>query len=441
VRPQLAESTASAAARTPAPAAVAALGATLTAELGPAGVATDEMARRAASADFSYLSPVLSAALPRRVADLVARPASPDEIATVVALAARYRVPVTARGRGTGDSGQAVPLAGGLVVDTSRADAVLGVGTGWVQAAAGATFTKVEAAVRQSGQELALMPTTVGSTLAGFVAGGTGGLGSIENGLLPDGFVVSLEVCGPETGVETVEGPDCRPVLGGYGVSGVITTVTVRLVPARTWVALLVSAGSWKDAVDVARALVRLTPAPRLVSLDEPNLVATYPANDAMPAGRYSLRAIVADSTVDAAARAASDAGCRVEAVRPEAVGYLTSLGFDHVVLRARSGRPGLAHLRVGGPALIDRADDVRAALPGALLHLDAVRDGFAGLLLIPFSGVDALYDSAERLRALGVTVVDPHSWLVDGDALAAIRERAARVDPAGLLNPGKLLA
>jgi FAD/FMN-containing dehydrogenase len=439
VRPLLAESTANAATRTPAPAAVAALAATLTAELGPAGVAIDEPARRTASTDFSYLSPVLSAALPRRVADLVARPGSPAEIATVGALSARYRVPVTARGRGTGDSGQAVPLAGGLVVDTSRADAVLDVGAGWVQVAAGATFTKVEAAVRQSGQELALMPTTVGSTLAGFVAGGTGGLGSIENGLLPDGFVVGLEVCGPETGVETVEGPDCRSVLGGHGVSGVIMTVTVRLVPARNWVALLVSAGSWADAVDAATALVRLTPAPRLVSLDQPNLVATYPANDAMPAGRYSIRAVIADSTVDEAGRVASDAGCRVEAVRPEAVGYLTSLGFDHVVLRARSGRPGLAHLRVGGPALLDRAEDIRAVLPGALLHLDAVRDGFAGLLLSPFSGVDALYDRAERLRALGVTVVDPHSWLVDGDALAVIRDRAARVDPDGLLNPGKL--
>jgi FAD/FMN-containing dehydrogenase len=439
VRPPLAESTASAAARRPAPADVAALAATLAAELGPAGVATDEPARRAASTDFSYLSPVLSAALPHVIADLVARPTSPAEIATVMALAARHRVPVTARGRGTGDGGQAVPLAGGLVVDTSRADAVLDVGAGWVRVAAGATFTKVEAAVRQSGQELALIPTTVGSTLAGFVAGGTSGLGSIENGLLPDGFVVSLEACGPETGVETVEGPDCRSLLGGYGVSGVITTVTVRLVPARNWVALLVSAGSWADAVDVARALVRLTPAPRLVSVDEPNLVATYPANDAMPAGRYSIRAMVADSTIDEARRTASDAGCRVEAVRPEAVGYLTSLGFDHVVLRARSGRPGLAHFRVGGPALTDRAEDVRAALPGALLHLDAVRDGFAGLLLTPFGGVDALYDSAERLRALGLNVVDPHTWLVDGDALAAVRERAARVDPAGLLNPGKL--
>jgi FAD/FMN-containing dehydrogenase len=370
---------------------------------------------------------------------MVARPRSPAEIATVVALATRHRVPVTVRGRGTGDAGQAVPLAGGLVVDASRADAVLDIGAGWARAAAGATCVQVEAAARRSGQELALMPTTVSSTIGGFVAGGTGGLGSIENGMVQDGFVTSLEVCGPATGVETVEGAGCRQVLGGYGVSGVIMTVTIRLVPARTWVALLASAGSWADAVAAGRALAGLTPAPRLLSVDEPNLVATYPANDAMPAGRYSIRAIVADATVADAERAVSDAGCRLEAVRPESVGYLISLGFDHVVLRARSGRPGLAHLRVGGPALIDRAEDIRAALPGALLHLDAGRDGFAGLLLTPFNGVDALYEHVERLRALGVTVVDPHSWLVDGESLAAVRERAARVDPAGLLNPGKL--
>jgi hypothetical protein len=59
--------------------------------------------------------------------------------------------------------------------------------------------------------------------------------------------------------------------------------------------------------------------------------------------------------------------------------------------------------------------------------------------VLIPFTGVEGLYEQAERLRALGMTVADPHSWLVDGDSLTAIRERAARVDPAGLLNPGKL--
>jgi hypothetical protein len=52
---------------------------------------------------------------------------------------------------------------------------------------------------------------------------------------------------------------------------------------------------------------------------------------------------------------------------------------------------------------------------------------------------VDALYAAVERLTGLGVHIVDPHTWLLDGPALPMIRAAAAIHDPAGLLNPGKL--
>jgi FAD/FMN-containing dehydrogenase len=44
------------------------------------------------------------------------------------------------------------------------------------------------------------------------------------------------------------------------------------------------------------------------------------------------------------------------------------------------------------------------------------------------------------RLGALGVRVVDAHTWAVGGHGpLDATRAAAAALDPAGLLNPGKL--
>jgi FAD/FMN-containing dehydrogenase len=439
VRPDLAASAAAAADRAPEPGAVAALADSLVDLLGPDGVGRAEPARRAASTDFAYLSPVLAAALPGRPADLVAYPRTPAEIASVAEAAARHGVPVTPRGKGTGNYGQAVPLAGGLVVDASRADRVLDVGPGKVRVAAGAPFTAVEAVAREHGQELALVPTTVSSAVGGFIGGGAGGLGSVGHGLIWDGFVHAVDVWAPATGVATLTGTECGPVLHAYGVTGVITEATVALVPARDWVALLASAETWTDAVDAARALTGLDPVPRLVSVDEPNLIAAYPTNPAMPAGRYSVRALVDVSTVDVAGKAVAGAGGRVEAVRPESVGYVTSLGFNHVTMRARRARPELCHLQVGGPALLDRVDEVRAVLPGTMLHLDAMRGGFGGLLLSEFTGPDALYEGIDRLRALGVAVVDPHTWLVGGPALPAVRSWAAKVDPTGLLNPGKL--
>ncbi|MFD0599045.1 hypothetical protein ACFQZ4_47670 [Catellatospora coxensis] len=128
----------------------------------------------------------------------------------------------------------------------------------------------------------------------------------------------------------------------------------------------------------------------------------------------------------------------------------MSTLSFNHVTLRAKRARPELCHLQVGGTPLITDPDAVRAALPGGMLHLDGMRPfpnladptygrGFGGLLLAPFHDAATLYAGVQRLRELGVHVVDPHTWLLGGPALPGIRAAASANDPDGLLNPGKL--
>lgn len=58
--------------------------------------------------------------------------------------------------------------------------------------------------------------------------------------------------------------------------------------------------------------------------------------------------------------------------------------------------------------------------------------------MISEFTDEAALYDAMDTMRAWGIRVVDPHTWMVGahGDA---IRAAAARNDPDGLLNPGKL--
>ncbi|GAA1359056.1 FAD-binding oxidoreductase [Catellatospora chokoriensis] len=440
--------------RAPGPAALAAFLDALAAALPADRVSTVESARLAASRDGAYLSPLLSAVLPERLADVVVRPDDTAQLQAVVGLAHAHGVPVVPRGRGTGNYGQAVPLAGGVVVDLSDADRVLEVGNGWIHAQAGATFVALEAEARRTGQEIAMMPTTVGSTIGGFLGGGAGGLGSIEHGWLWDGFVQALEVvgCPPQDEPRRVHGAQCLPYLHAYGVTGIIATATVKLAPARDWTAVLASfpgpAGA--EATRAGLALLRLDPAPRLVSVDEPALVATYPADPALPAGRHSLRAVVDTGVADAVAGIVAAHGGRVDKVDPGAVGYVSTLSFNHVTLRAKKARAELCHLQVGGAPLVADPDAVRAAVPGAMLHLDGMRPyldpadpvrgrGFGGLLLAPFHDAATLYAGVERLRELGVHVVDPHTWLLDGPALPGIRAAAAANDPQGLLNPGKL--
>ncbi|MGH3466108.1 MAG: FAD-binding oxidoreductase [Thermocrispum sp.] len=409
-------------------------------------------ARRAASTDWAHMSPILAARLPAGLADVVVYPGTPEQITTAVRLAHRYGVPITPRGQGTGNYGQGIPLANGLVIDTSRCNRVLSIGDGWIRAQPGTSFTTLEAAAHTHGQELAILPSTVGSTIGGFIAGGSGGTGSIENGWTWDGYVQALDLvpCTDEAAVTTFEGASCEPFHHAYGVTGLIGTATVTLVPRRDWTALFAAFTSEPAAVHAARRLMRMDPPPRIVSLDEPGIVATYPDDPAMPPGKHSVRAVIDRSTHTSAATVITDCGGTVEAIRPKAAAYLASLSFNHVTHRARKARPELCHLQVAGDALTERADDVRAVLPGTLLHLDGFRTHppkgtdpragreLVGMLLCRFEDAHRLYEGVTRLRRLGVLVDDPHTWLLHHN-LDRIREAALRFDPGGLLNPGKL--
>jgi FAD/FMN-containing dehydrogenase len=414
--------------------------------LGEHAVSVDPGVRRTASTDWAHMSPVLAAKLPAGLADVVAFPSDVAQLARAVALAHDAGVPVTPRGKGTGNYGQAIPLRDGLVVDLTRARRVLDVGEGWITAEAGTPFVTLEAAARATGQELAMFPSTVGSTLGGFLSGGAGGTGSIENGWLWSGFVTALDVV-PCTGSEELvhlEGADTAPLLHSYGTTGVIATATVRLRPRRDWTAVFASFATESDAVAAGMALMALDPLPRLVSIDEPGIVAALPVDPGIPRGRFSLRAIVDTGVLTAVGQVVRAGAGVVEEVRPNGPALLTSLSFNHATLRVQKTRPGLAHLQVGAPALVERADEVRALLPETLVHLDGLggHDGpeFVGLLLTRYAGEEALYDAMDALRGIGVHVSDPHTWELE-EPLDDLRRAAARLDPAGLLNPGKLPA
>jgi FAD/FMN-containing dehydrogenase len=334
--------------------------------LGDDAVSVDPGVRRTASTDWAHMSPVLAAKLPAGLADVVAFPSDAAQLARTVALASGAGVPVTARGKGTGNYGQAIPLRDGLVVDLTRARRVLDVGEGWITAEAGTSFVAMEAAARATGQELAMFPSTVGSTLGGFLSGGAGGTGSIENGWLWSGFVTALDVvaCTGSEDLVHLEGADTAPLLHAYGTAGVIASATVRLRPRRDWTAVFASFAAESDAVAAGLALMALDPPPRLVSVDEPGIVAALPVDPALPRGRFSLRAIVDTGVLTAVGQVVRAAAGAVEEVRGGGPALLTSLSFNHATHRVQKTRPGLAHLQVGAPALVERAEEVRALLP-----------------------------------------------------------------------------
>ena len=425
-------------------AAIAALRADLVELLGDRGVSDDQRTRERASVDEATMSPILSEQLPLGLADLVASPASADEIAATLAAAVRHGVPVTTRGKGTGNYGQGIPLHGGLVLDTARARAVVEVGDGWVTAEAGTTMVALEQAAAATGQQLWMYPSTAQSTIGGFLSGGSGGTGSISHGSNWEGFVTALDIALPgEDGLVHVEGAEAQPFVHTYGTAGVIARATVRLEPLQDWRAVYASFPTFERALIAVRTLRGLTPAPRLVSADRAEVAATLPKDPAIVAGRASLRGIIDAAVLDEAQELIEAAGGTVEEVREglQQTTKVSMLSYNHPIWWLKRNTPDTEyfHVEVGGEALIDRIAEVEAVYPGGMLHIEAAHVGPIGMLTAPYTGAEDVYAGYPLLRDLGVRVHSPHQYYVDHgvEELLALKQHT---DPDGLLNPGHVI-
>src|ERR1700709_1974910 len=69
------------------------------------------------SRDHYWYSPILKAQLDHVTAEIVVSPRTQDEVKTILAAAFKHDVPVTPRGAGTGNYGQAMPLSGGAILN------------------------------------------------------------------------------------------------------------------------------------------------------------------------------------------------------------------------------------------------------------------------------------------------------------------------------------
>lgn len=413
--------------------------------IGEKNVSDELAAREKASIDGARLSPVISEQLPLGLADLVAYPETAEQIAAAVGAAVRHGVPVTPRGKGTGNYGQAIPMSGGLVLDTSRARSIIEVGDGYITADAGATMVSIELAANKAGQQVLMYPSTAQSSLGGFISGGSGGTGSIKHGMLHHGFVLALDVVHavPDAQLVHVEGEAAEPYIHNYGTAGIIARATVALEPLQDWRGFFASFDTFEQALSVIRPFADLEPTPRLVSADLPTLANALPADPGIPADRASLRAILDIASVEEATRLVEAAGGRVEDVREGAQTSMkiSMISYNHPIEWLQKAHPGTYfHVEVAGDALVDRIDEVHAVYPGGMLHIEAQKGRPIGMLAGIYSSPEEVYAGFDKLAALGVGYHNPHQWFVDYEPERTLAV-AAVTDPENLLNPGKLQA
>ena len=229
-------------------------------ELTGLAVETQPQKVKRRSRDFYWYSPILKRRLDQLTADAVVTPQGEAEVVRAVVACHRHRVPVTVRGGGTGNYGQAMPLQGGVVLDLSEMTAIKAIGYGRVRAEAGIKLADLDAAtIADSRQELRLHPSTHKTgTLGGYIAGGSSGVGSITWGLLRDrGNILAARVVTMEEQPRILElrGADIQKVNHAYGTNGVITELEVPLAPAYRWAELLVAAPDLMTAARCADAI------------------------------------------------------------------------------------------------------------------------------------------------------------------------------------------
>ncbi len=199
------------------------------------------------------LKPLIGGTTPRAVV----QPADEAELAELVTWASGRGIPLTPRGKATSGYGGVLPVRKGLVVDFYRMRDVVEISPENLTATVepGITWEQLDERLKPKGLTLRTYPTSYpSSTVGGWLAHGGAGLGGYEFGYFADN-VVSARVVPASGEVRDVAGDDLDLVSDAMGTTGLVSRVTVRVMPAEE---LDVISISCSDAHDLQRFIERI---------------------------------------------------------------------------------------------------------------------------------------------------------------------------------------
>jgi glycolate oxidase len=197
-------------------------------------------ARHVLSSDYDLMLYEYDASIDRARPDVVVFPSGTAEVSAIVKLANQHNVPFVARGAGTGLSGGAVPLQGGVVIAFQRMNHILDVDYKNLRAVVqpGVVNLHLSNAMTPNGFYYVPDPSSQKScTIGGNVGENSGGPHTLIYGVTTN-HVLGLEVVLPdgeivEVGSPTLDTPgyDLTGLLvGSEGTLGIVTSITVRIV-------------------------------------------------------------------------------------------------------------------------------------------------------------------------------------------------------------------
>jgi FAD/FMN-containing dehydrogenase len=430
------------------------------AEIGDVPTIADPQVVRRRSRDFFWYSPILNAELHGKSADVIVTPRHEADVIAIARAAARHGVPLTPRGGGTGNYGQAVPLQGGALVDFSTMmNHILWDKPGVLRVQAGAKMGAIDDALRPSGWELRLHPSTKRTaTIGGFVAGGSGGVGSIAYGGLRDpGNIGAARIVTVEREPRVIElrADAAQRVNRAFGTTGLITELEMPLSPAWRWIDVILAFDDFLAAVEAGYALARADGVVKklLTPIAWPIPAAFGDIKNHCPAGKSLLIAMIAEPSLETFRTLTGKGVVTYEAATDESAGKvpLYEYCWNHTTLHMLKGDRSITYLQCLFPydRLIETVEKMVATFGDEVLHhLEFSR--YAGnvtasaLPIVRFTSAERLYEIIATYEANSVFIANPHVYtLEDGSryrrADADQYGFKAEVDPFGLLNPGKM--
>lgn len=174
--------------------------------------------------------------------EVVVKPVSAEQISLLLKICNKHSIPVTARGGGTGLSGGALPVFGGVLLSLERLNKIIDIDERNFQATleTGVITQVFIDAVAERGLLYPVDPSSKGSCfMGGNIAHGSGGPRVIKYGTIRE-YVLNLEVVLPDgeiiwTGANTLKNASgyslTQLMIGSEGTLGIITKIVVKLIP------------------------------------------------------------------------------------------------------------------------------------------------------------------------------------------------------------------
>lgn len=421
-----------------------------------------------------------------RAADAVVLPADTAEVAAIAGVCHDTGTPLVPRGGGTGYTGGAVPIRGGVVLSLERLNRILAIDEGNLLAIVEPHVVTgdLQDAVERVGLFYPPDPASLRqSVIGGNVAECAGGPRAFKYGVTKQ-YVLGLEAVLPNgdvirTGgkvVKNVVGYDLTQLLvGSEGTLAIITKIILRLIPKPpVQVTMRATFRDVASAVDAVSRLIRARVVPAALELVDGECLAAvskYLDGRALaPDGTGALLLVEVDGLreqvdaeavrVEAACRAAGATEwlrARDESEREElwkvrreispSLKVITPLKFNHDVVVPKARVPDLFRL----------VDEIRAQIGLRIPCFGHVGDGniHVNIMVTPgdedeirrahegegllFRGVLALGGSISGEHGIGFAKVPYLGLELGPETIAAMKAIKQAFDPKGILNPGKI--